>query len=120
MARLPFEASSTSCPASVSPRTRPRRSASWSSAIRIRPIVSAFLLFEPARSAGHRQGDAKSRAGARLAVHVNPPIVRVYDFSNNRQAETGALRLGGEKRIEDLLGHVRLQAGSVVHDFDDH
>src|SRR5262249_3472098 len=116
MAALPFDASSTSWPASASPRARPRPSASWSSAPRILPIVhlaggavavtTVPALFDPLVCARHRQRDAKPRARIRSAVDVDAPVVRVDDLANDRQTEAGAGDLGREERIEDAIGHV--------------
>src|SRR5262249_41367939 len=47
-------------------------------------------LLEPPGGARDRQGHAKSCAGVRSAAHVDAPVVRVDDLSNDRQPETGA------------------------------
>src|SRR5687767_15648166 len=44
----------------------------------------------------------------------------VHDLADDREAEPRAFRLGGEKRVEDLLRHIRRHAGTVVGDLDDH
>ena len=50
----------------------------------------------------------------RFALDRHFTAVLVHDFRNDRQAEADALRLGGEKRIEDVLDVLGGDAGAAV------
>ena len=67
-----------------------------------------------------RQRDAEPRAAPVRGGHVDAALVRVHDLADDGEAEPGALRLGREKRVEDLLGDLRRHARPVVGDVDDH
>src|SRR4029453_6837002 len=123
MAALPLEASSTSCPASVSPRASPRRSASWSSAIRMRPIHPQSSTWPPsfkqASGTCDWERNSETRTSVGVVAHVDAAVVGVDDLSHDCQAKTRPLGLGREKRIEDLIGQFRRYSRPVIHDFDD-
>ena len=80
---------------------------------------------------GRRHTDAASSAigsvkrnvapAADLVLCPEPPAVRLDDRARDRQAHAHAVRLGGEKRIEDVRERVGGDAGAgVAHgDLDD-
>ena len=92
-------------------RCRPitRRYFSSSSITRITDIGHNFYL-----SAHGRQVNAKHAAFAGRAFHRDLAAVLVDDFGDDGQAQTHALRLGSEERIEDALQILGIDAGAAV------
>src|ERR1700760_1792737 len=63
-----------------------------------------------------RQGDAKGRAASREVFRRELSAMGLDDGACNRQAHTHALRLGGEKRLEQPLDLVERDAGTGIGD----
>src|SRR5262245_48209510 len=129
MAALPFGASSTSCPASATACASPRRSESWSSAMRIRPIVFPLgpaaaglptlrLQLHTFPAGEDRQRHANQRPAALSGSQIDLSVMRVDDLPYDCESETGPLRLGREERGEHAIRHVRRHPGTVVHQLD--
>src|SRR5271163_2034787 len=67
-----------------------------------------------------RKEKLEGRAHADLALDVHAPFVAVDHLAHDGQAQAGAARLRREERREDLVEHVRRDAGARVADIDLH
>src|SRR6185436_510865 len=63
---------------------------------------------------GHRQPDDDLRAAGRWTADRNLAVVRLDQAFGGWQAETGAARLGGEERREDLRANVGGDARAAI------
>src|SRR5579884_2424064 len=66
--------------------------------------------------------DLEQSAAARPAVYVDETVCRRHNRVNDGQAETGSvsLFLGGEERLEDMLGDVAVHADAGISDGETH
>jgi hypothetical protein len=65
------------------------------------------------------QRDFKCRSFAGFAEYLQPSLVLVDDFGNDRQAQADALGFGCEERIEDAFEMLRLNPFAVIAHEDD-
>src|SRR5512137_1641922 len=70
------------------------------------------------RPARGGQPDGETRTLAWLAVHRHAPLVPLDDPVDHREPQPGALLLGGEERVEDLLHELGRDARPVVLEDD--
>ena len=77
-----------------------------------------WLLVQKNLLGGARQRDLKAGAAERRGADRDPAVVKDDDLLHERQAEAGAVALGGEERPEDPLARFRRDAGAVVFDDD--
>src|ERR1017187_4382561 len=63
-------------------------------------------------------GDAEDRTLRLVGEAFDLPAVREHDLLDNGQAQTGALLLGCEVRLEDFGAVVRGNPGAIVADFE--
>src|SRR4051812_34440155 len=62
------------------------------------------------------QDKAEHRAAAKLVLGPDPAAVGLNDRARNRQSESGAVRLGGKKCLENTLKLVRWDTRAGVGD----
>src|SRR5215212_4548715 len=67
----------------------------------------------------HRQTHGKGRPNANLAGHLDLAAVLGDDMRADRQAQAGALRLGGVERLEQVRVMLGRDADTGVGDLDD-
>ena len=94
MAALPFDASSTSCPASVEAARQPaaQRVVIVGDQYSAHDVVSPFCtILNQLDCDRHRQRHPEPRPVARLAAQIDPSVVRVDDLPHDRQPQPGAL-----------------------------
>ena len=105
---------STSKPAEASCSSMTRRSFSSSSTTRMRFFMRRAVAAQSEGSPLHRQQHVEHAAFARFALHCYFTAVFIHDFRNDGQAQSDALRLGGEERIEDVVAVLGLDSRAAV------
>ena len=65
-----------------------------------------------------RQPHAEERAAQLGGADVDGAAVRLDETARGRQPEAGAVRLGGEERLEQVRARLRRQPRAVVGDLD--
>src|SRR5690606_37561887 len=64
------------------------------------------------------QGEAEGRTAARRFLRGNTSAMGFDDGARDGQAHAHALRLGGDERLEQLIGDVAADAGAGIGDGD--
>src|SRR5438046_8799798 len=67
------------------------------------PWFRGFMPQARRRIGRHGETDHEPGSLVRLAVHTDPPAVKIHDPVDRGETEPRALLLGGEEREEDLL-----------------
>src|SRR6266481_9156017 len=106
-----------SCTRTAKPAVLRRNASDWRTATSSSITWTTWLfdkrrLLEPCRA----QGEAEDRAAARPRIDPDPAAMRLDDGPADRQAQSHALALGRDERLEELRGDFGSKPGPGIGD----
>src|SRR5437868_239242 len=115
--RISRKAVAESCTRTAKPAVLRRNASDWRTAASS-SMTWTTLLFDKGRLLVlcRAQGEAEDRAAARPGIDPDPAAMRLDDGPADRQAQSHALALGGDERLEELRGDLGSKPGSGIGD----